>query len=170
MSLFTSEDHTAPLGPDRRSMSPQDSAGPKREARLSAAGGFSLFPENASEKRSLSDDHNDVASLETRDPAQIEAALDALNQPRHDTSALVYSTPAEKKDTLGRAMSPTEGRKRTQYFEDQFSYKDGHVGSARDRIQKDSPVIAELRTNVIVRAPPSIPVAHHADMLGSGQG
>ncbi|EMC92049.1 hypothetical protein BAUCODRAFT_44465, partial [Baudoinia panamericana UAMH 10762] len=40
---------------------------------------------------------------------------------------------------------------RTQYYEDQFRYKDGEVGSIRERVQRDSPVIAELRTNVIIK-------------------
>lgn len=40
-------------------------------------------------------------------------------------------------------------RRRTQYYEEQFAYRDA-TGSARERITKDSPIIAELRTNVIV--------------------
>ena len=43
-------------------------------------------------------------------------------------------------------------RRRAQYYEEQFAYKDDAVSSARDRVTRDSPVIAELRTNVIVRA------------------
>jgi len=40
---------------------------------------------------------------------------------------------------------------RTQYYEDQFRYKDNEIGTARERVQRESPVIAELKTNVIVR-------------------
>jgi hypothetical protein len=40
-------------------------------------------------------------------------------------------------------------RKRAQYFEEQFAYKDD-TSSARERVSKDSPIVAELRTNVIV--------------------
>lgn len=42
-------------------------------------------------------------------------------------------------------------RRRAQYYEEQFAYKDDSVSSARDRVTRDAPVIAELRTNVIVR-------------------
>ena len=45
-----------------------------------------------------------------------------------------------------------DSKRRTQYYEEQFQYKDNVVGSARERVQKDAPVIAELRTNVIVSA------------------
>jgi hypothetical protein len=41
-------------------------------------------------------------------------------------------------------------RRRTQYYEDSLAYKEGHGQSTKERIQKESPVIAELRTNVIV--------------------
>ena len=57
----------------------------------------------------------------------------------------------EKKDTdaVGQRAQNYGSRRRTQYYEEQFAYKDA-TGSARERITKDSPVIAELRTNVIV--------------------
>jgi len=45
-----------------------------------------------------------------------------------------------------------DSKRRTQYFEEQFQYKDNAVGSARERVQREAPVIAELRTNVIVSA------------------
>ncbi|KAK5128865.1 hypothetical protein LTR85_000198 [Meristemomyces frigidus] len=40
---------------------------------------------------------------------------------------------------------------RTQYYEDQFRYKDNEVGTIKERVQRESPVIAELRTNVIIK-------------------
>lgn len=45
-----------------------------------------------------------------------------------------------------------EGRRRTQAFEEQYQYKDNVYGSARERVHRESPVIGELRTNVIVSA------------------
>ena len=42
-------------------------------------------------------------------------------------------------------------KQRTQYYEDQFQYKDNVNSSVRERVQRESPVVAELRTNVIVR-------------------
>ena len=39
---------------------------------------------------------------------------------------------------------------RMAYYEDQFRYKDGEVGTSRERVYRQSPVIAELKTNVIV--------------------
>ena len=43
-------------------------------------------------------------------------------------------------------------RQRTQYSDEQFHHRDNSDGSVRERVQRDSPVIAELRTNVIVGA------------------
>jgi hypothetical protein len=52
-------------------------------------------------------------------------------------------------------LRPVTSRSRAQFYEDQFSYKDGIASSARERVTKDAPIVAELRTNVIVR--PSFP-------------
>jgi len=58
------------------------------------------------------------------------------------------------------AEQPRPGaRRRAQYYEEQFAYKDDSTSSARDRVTRDAPIIAELHTNVIVclaaAAPPS---------------
>lgn len=52
-------------------------------------------------------------------------------------------------DAVGQRAQNYGSRRRTQYYEERLAYKDA-TGSARERITKDSPVIAELRTNVIV--------------------
>lgn len=43
-------------------------------------------------------------------------------------------------------------RQRTQFYDEQFQYKDNTNGTVRERVQRDSPIVAELRTNVIVCA------------------
>lgn len=53
-------------------------------------------------------------------------------------------------DSMG-GLRPATSRSRAQYYEDSLSYKDGMTSSARDRVTKDAPIVAELRTNVIVR-------------------
>jgi hypothetical protein len=53
---------------------------------------------------------------------------------------------------------PVTSRSRAQFYEDSFSYKDGIASSARERVIKDAPIVAELRTNVIVRAHPHTPL------------
>lgn len=42
-------------------------------------------------------------------------------------------------------------KQRTQYYEEQLQYKENVNSNVRERVQRESPVIAELRTNVIVR-------------------
>jgi len=53
-------------------------------------------------------------------------------------------------DAVGQRQHNYGARQRTQYYEDQFAYKDDSTSSARERVTKDAPIIAELRTNVIV--------------------
>ncbi|KAH9869940.1 hypothetical protein J1614_006861 [Plenodomus biglobosus] len=53
-------------------------------------------------------------------------------------------------DGIGQ-LRPRSSRSRAQFYEDSFSYKDGIASSARDRVTKDAPIVAELRTNVIIK-------------------
>jgi hypothetical protein len=69
-------------------------------------------------------------------------SIQAERVPAFDESRLKPTTNAN----TGRPYS----RQRAQYFEEQFAYKDGSTSSARDRVTKDAPIVAELRTNVIV--------------------
>lgn len=51
----------------------------------------------------------------------------------------------------GRSYSYNDASKRrTQYYEAQFQYKENTVTQTRERVQRQTPVIAELKTNVIV--------------------
>ncbi|KAF2673233.1 hypothetical protein BT63DRAFT_150642 [Microthyrium microscopicum] len=49
------------------------------------------------------------------------------------------------------AQQQDPGRRKTLYFDDQFSYKDGWDHHTTDQARHESPVIAELRTNVIIK-------------------
>jgi hypothetical protein len=53
-------------------------------------------------------------------------------------------------------LRPMTSRSRAQFYEDQFSYKESIASSARERVTKDAPIVAELRTNVIVRPNPAL--------------
>jgi hypothetical protein len=65
----------------------------------------------------------------------------------------VHDAPAFDESRLQPASANTArpySRQRAQYYEEQFSYKEGTTSNARDRVTKDAPIVAELRTNVIV--------------------
>ncbi|KAM0713710.1 hypothetical protein Q7P37_010672 [Cladosporium fusiforme] len=44
-----------------------------------------------------------------------------------------------------------DAKRGTQSYEEQYQYKDNVYGSARERVHRESPVIGELRTNVIIK-------------------
>lgn len=48
----------------------------------------------------------------------------------------------------GTPVYDDAGRRRTQYFEEQF--KNGAGSAGRDKVHRSSPIVAELKTNVIV--------------------
>jgi hypothetical protein len=56
----------------------------------------------------------------------------------------------DEQGTLSKELS----ERKIQYFEDQFAYKDDWESNAAARVRRESPVIAELRTNIIVRPSP----------------
>ena len=119
---------------------------PRRETYRS--GVLSLMPQKTGEH--LSRTRDDEGSGDERDPAQIEAAYLNLvgggNRSRNMSSELSFGMSGD-----GDGPGYTEDMKRrTQYYEEQFQYKENRLGSVRERIEKDSPVVAELRTNVIV--------------------
>ncbi|KAF2466372.1 uncharacterized protein BDR25DRAFT_237355 [Lindgomyces ingoldianus] len=70
-----------------------------------------------------------------------------------NTRPVSRGAPGEKKalDAPGQRQQNYSSRRRTQYYEEQFAYKDDSMSSARERVTKDAPIIAELRTNVIIK-------------------
>lgn len=63
-----------------------------------------------------------------------------------NTRDLDYGAPGEKRNSGGRYGT----RQQTRYFEEQFATRDDTT-TARDRITKDAPIIADLKTNVIIK-------------------
>jgi hypothetical protein len=95
----------------------------------------------------------DVAADQLVSPSPSQTQFSFISSPRScqesdETDATRYSR-GTAGDGLGE-LRPATSRARAQYYEDSFQYKDG-TSSARDRVTKDAPIVAELRTNVIVR-------------------
>ncbi|KAL5414068.1 hypothetical protein PMIN03_003419 [Paraphaeosphaeria minitans] len=59
--------------------------------------------------------------------------------------------PASRGLQTTNRVQPNGSRRRAQFYEEQFAYKDGSTSLARDRVIRDAPIIAELRTNVIIK-------------------
>jgi hypothetical protein len=54
------------------------------------------------------------------------------------------------RSSIHSALYNDASKRRSQYYEEQFQYKDKAMSQSREKVQRQSPVIAELRTNVIV--------------------
>ncbi|EOD47049.1 MIF domain containing protein [Neofusicoccum parvum] len=66
------------------------------------------------------------------------------------TRAVEWGAPGEKKDPIGGPNRGHKSQRKTQYYEGQFNERDT-TGPARERITKDTPIVAELKTNVIIK-------------------
>jgi hypothetical protein len=55
------------------------------------------------------------------------------------------------KSWRSKSVSKEDAKRKTQFYEDQFAYKDDWTTHTVDQARAISPIIAELRTNVIVR-------------------
>jgi len=105
------------------------------------AGATLLVPETVGEHMSPSPS---TFSLETSS----KSVQDADHIVRHDD--IRSNRPADR----GEAKNGSS-RRRAQYYEEQFAYKDDTTSSARERVIKDAPIVADLRTNVIVCLAPA---------------
>lgn len=72
---------------------------------------------------------------------------------------LAQRRPGDRSSFNGGAMNGVNGssgygngtpKQRKSYYDEQFGSRDAASGSAREKVQRESPIIAELRTNVIV--------------------
>jgi len=102
------------------------------------AGAQLLAPEAAAGPLSPSPSQFSFASS----PRSVHEEQLANDGPKH-------MRPSSRGDGLGD-LRPITSRSRAQFYEDSFAYKEGHGQSSRERVTKDAPIIAELRTNVIV--------------------
>ncbi|KAI5208892.1 hypothetical protein E4T42_03444 [Aureobasidium subglaciale] len=151
-TLYPYPDSPALGEQDRRSMSTTGGALPRRETYRS--GVFTLHPQKTGEQ--LARTRDDDGSGDERDPAEIEAAYLNLvggggNRSRNISSELSFGMSGDKDGIDVQGYTIEESKKRTNYYEEQFQYKGNGLSSVRERIEKDSPVVAELRTNVIVK-------------------
>ncbi|KAF3050030.1 hypothetical protein E8E11_003798 [Didymella keratinophila] len=104
------------------------------------------FPKQAGETTLLAPISNETQALTS--PSQlsfISSPRSVLDAPAFDDSRLRPAASA------GANIARPYSRQRAQYYEEQFSYKEGITSNARDRVTKDAPIVAELRTNVIIK-------------------
>jgi hypothetical protein len=92
-------------------------------------------------------------------PTRSTFSFDTSPKPVQDAEHLVHhddirhSRPGSRgapRDGAAGQLKHGGSRRRAQYYEEQFAYKDDSTSSARERVIKDAPIVAELKTNVIV--------------------
>lgn len=99
-----------------------------------------------------------VFSFEEQPLPTIPPPQDIPNYPKDDIPTVKGSTSSAGSEATAVPYQPTapaqtqNSAHRYRYFEEQFAYKD-HPSTAQERITRNAPVIAELRTNVIVCEP-----------------
>jgi hypothetical protein len=105
------------------------------------AGAMLLVPETVGEQMS---------------PSRSTFSFETLPKPVQDVEHLVRHDDIRNNRPASRGEAKIGGsRRRAQYYEEQFAYKEDATSTARERVIKDAPVVADLRTNVIVcSAPP----------------
>ncbi|KAI7507964.1 hypothetical protein KC347_g6540 [Hortaea werneckii] len=105
---------------------------------------------------SARDSRIDLLSQQHRDSWKraSNSSGDAPANPLLSGSKSIDDIAAARKSAHRSSMSHqynTAGKHRSQYYEDQFRYKDSEAGSVREKVQRESPVVAELKTNVIIK-------------------
>ncbi|KAI7186829.1 hypothetical protein KC363_g6370 [Hortaea werneckii] len=105
---------------------------------------------------SARDSRIDLLSQQHRDSWKraSNSSGDAPANPLLSGSKSIDDIAAARKSAHRSSMSHqynTAGKHRSQYYEDQLRYKDSEAGSVREKVQRESPVVAELKTNVIIK-------------------
>lgn len=103
------------------------------------AGAALLSPEVVEEQLSPAPSQFSFASTP---PSVQDAERDELTQMRPITRGATGDKISHR---------PQTSRSRQQFFDDSFAYKEGTASTARERVTKDAPIVAELRTNVIIK-------------------
>lgn len=67
-----------------------------------------------------------------------------------EATAVPYRPQQQPSQPSTPSQPPQPSRERAHYFDDHMTYNGHHLTTARERVTRDAPVIAELRTNVIV--------------------
>lgn len=126
---------------------------------MSRPSSTSTFPENAFPKQAgvqlLAPEA--VGDQLSPAPSQFSFASSPHSVQESDQTAAVDASRHLRPITRGTTgdqvseLRPTTSRSRAQFYEDSFQYKAGATSSARERVIKDAPIIAELRTNVIIK-------------------
>jgi hypothetical protein len=115
-----------------------------RPSSTSTSGNVNAFPKPAGAQLLAPE-----AAADPLSPSPSQFSFASSPQSIQECEQLTNDGPKHR-DGLGE-MRPMTSRSRAQFYEDSFAYKDGHGQSARERVTKDAPIVAELRTNVIVR-------------------
>lgn len=93
-------------------------------------------------------DHSEPASP-TR---QTHEPLQPVRERKESMRPIDWDSPGSPRevDPDKASQRASNARRKTEFWEDSFSYKDDWETHQRDKAVRDSPIVAELRTNVIV--------------------
>ena len=106
-------------------------------------------PRDLDERKELPSQRNSIISNRRKSAPGSHTYADAMEHGGPVQEGPILRKGALKENRRSASYND-ESKRRSQYYEEQFQYKDGAVGLTREKAQRQSPVIAELKTNVIV--------------------
>jgi hypothetical protein len=121
------------------------------QSRASATYGVAVTspPRDHDERKELPSQRNSVISNRRKSAPGSHTYADVMEQGGPVQEGPILRKGALKENRRSASYNE-ESKRRSQYHEEQFQSKDGVVGLSREKVQKQSPIIAELKTNVIV--------------------
>ncbi len=93
------------------------------------------------------DERNALPSQQKSSNAYKRQSVPAGN----DYAELLKSLEPGDRTNLRSFSYNDNSKRRSQYFEEQFSYKDGAMPHSKEKVQRNSPIMVDLRTNVIIK-------------------
>ncbi|EUC49493.1 hypothetical protein COCMIDRAFT_84541 [Bipolaris oryzae ATCC 44560] len=109
------------------------------------------FPKQAGAALLSPDNNNNNATAGPQSPSASNFSFASSPHSVIDVPDNSHQYPRETAPHAPGSLRPMTSRARAQFYESQFVDRGSNTSSARDRVTKDAPIVAELRTNVIIK-------------------
>ena len=144
--------HTFDLGFDERQtvVAVDDERPMSAHSKSSSAYGVAVTSTpRGDERKELPSQRNSLISNRRKSAPNTHTYAEVMEQGGPVQEGPILRRDAQRENRRSASYNE-ESKRRSQYHEDHSQYKNGVVGPSKDKTLKQSPVVAELKTNVIV--------------------
>jgi hypothetical protein len=150
-NLSTSTTHTFDLGDDGEGRSMSAGGDSQRTKRASSSYGVALTSTPSQDERAALPSQQKSNAWKRKSAPGGQEYEELFRQTSSGNfEDLLRQRGAGDRNSVHNTSYNDASKRRSKYFEEEFQYKDNAMTQSKEKVQRQSPVIAELKTNVIV--------------------